>query len=151
MELRKMTIRDRKAITELFRDVFTHEPWNDDWSDQDQLDAYITDLTGQSYSLTLGYFDGERLVALSMGYVKHWHRGTEYVIDEFCVDRSEQGKGVGSGFMRAIEAYLLKNGIDHIFLQTDSDVPAYGFYLRNGFAELKGHVSFAKQIGENGV
>ena len=43
-----MTVRDRKAITELFRDVFTHAPWNDDWSDQNQLDAYITDLTGQS-------------------------------------------------------------------------------------------------------
>ena len=149
MELRKMTVRDRKAITELFRDVFTNEPWNDDWSDQDQLDAYITDLTGQSISLTLGYFDGERLVALSMGYVKHWHAGTEYLIDEFCVDRHEQGKGIGSGFLRAIEAYLSENGIHRIFLQTDSDVPAYGFYLRNGFTELTGHVSFAKNLDEN--
>ena len=69
MELRKLTVADREIITELFRDVFTNEPWNDDWSDGDQLYAYITDLTGQSYSLTFGYFDGDQLVALSMGYI----------------------------------------------------------------------------------
>ena len=40
MELRKLTIRDRKIITELFCDVFTNEPWNDDWSDTEQLTAY---------------------------------------------------------------------------------------------------------------
>ena len=34
MELRVLTASDRGIITELFRDVFTHEPWNDDWSDQ---------------------------------------------------------------------------------------------------------------------
>ena len=50
---------------------FSNEPWNDDWSDTEQLNAYISDLTGQSCSLTLGYFDGDRMVALSMGYIKH--------------------------------------------------------------------------------
>ena len=69
MELKVLTAGDRELVTALFRDVFTHEPWNDDWSDTEQLNAYITDLTGQSYSLTLGYFDGDRLVALSMGYI----------------------------------------------------------------------------------
>ena len=145
MELRKLSVCDKNIITELFRDVFTNEPWNDDWSDPRQLDAYITDLIGQRYSLTLGYFDGERLVALSMGYVKHWYKGTEYVIDEFCVDRQRQGRGIGTAFMKAIEAYLAENGIFGIFLQTENDVPAYGFYLHNGFSELTGHVSFAKR------
>ncbi|MBR6008047.1 MAG: GNAT family N-acetyltransferase [Clostridia bacterium] len=148
MELRKLSICDKTIITELFRDVFTNEPWNDDWSDSKQLDAYITDLIGQGYSLTLGYFDGERLAALSMGYVKHWYKGTEYVIDEFCVDRQRQGRGIGTAFMKAIEAYLAENGIFGIFLQTENNVPAYGFYLHNGFSELTGHVSFAKRTDE---
>ena len=70
MELSKLTVADREIITELFRDVFTNEPWNDDWSDGDQLYAYITDLTGQSYSLTFGYFDGDQLVVLFNGFHK---------------------------------------------------------------------------------
>ena len=148
MELKRLTIRDRKMITELFTDVFTNEPWNDDWSDTEQLNAYITDLTGQSYSLTLGYFDGDRLAGLSMGYIKHWYSGTEYIINEFCVDRKMQGKGIGSEFMNAIEAYLSENGISQIFLLTDKDVPAYSFYQKNGFMELNGNVAFSKKTAQ---
>ena len=147
MKLRKLTDRDRGNMTELFEDVFTHPPWNDDWRDRKQLDAYIADLAGQSNSLSLGYFEDGRLVGLAMGHIKHWHAGTEYIIEEFCVDRQAQGRGVGSGFMKAVETYLLDNGIGRIFLQTEKDVPAYAFYLKNGFRELEGHVSFVKRFG----
>ena len=150
MELRKLTIRDRKIITELFCNVFTNEPWNDDWSDTEQLNAYISDLTGQPYSLTLGYFDGDRVVGLAMGYIKHWYTGTEYIINEFCVDRKLQGKGIGSSFMKAIEAYLSENGICQIFLLTEKSVPAYSFYQHNGFTELAGNAAFAKRIAGTG-
>ncbi len=34
----------------------------------------------------------------------------------------------------------------HIFLLTDKDVPAYGFYRKQGFYELKDNVAFAKKI-----
>ena len=146
MELKVLSLEDRKMITDLFTDVFTNEPWNDDWSDRKQLDAYITDLTGQSYSLTLGYFDGDRIMGLSMGYIKHWYSGTEYVINEFCVDRHSQGKGIGTDFMKAIEAYLSEKGICQIFLLTDKDVPAYTFYQNNGFTEQIGNVAFAKRF-----
>ena len=141
-----MTIKDKELVKELFRDVFTSDPWYDDWSDDDQLDAYICDLTGQNNSLTLGYFDGERMVGLSMGLIRHWFTGTEYCIDEFCVDRHFQGKGVGSEFMKEIEAFLSERQIYRIFLQTEKDAPAYEFYTHMGFTELIGHVSFAKEI-----
>ena len=146
MELRELTLQDRGIITELFRDVFTGEPWNDDWSDREQLDAYIDDLAGQPVSLSLGYFDGEKLAAVSLGYVKHWYKSTEYYINEFCVDRTLQGQGVGTRFMNAVEAYLKRRGIRQIFLQTGRDVPAYAFYKHRGFEELAGHVSFVKKI-----
>ena len=146
MELKVLSVEDRPIVTKLFRDVFTREPWNDDWSDPEQLNTYIDDLAGQSNSLTLGYFDSDKLVGLSMGHIKHWFAGTEYLIDEFCVETRLQGKGVGTAFMRAIEAFLIENGIRHIFLQTESTVPAYKFYLRSGFTELKEHVSFAKTL-----
>ena len=146
MELKVLSLEDRKMITDLFTDVFTNEPWNDDWSDHAQLEAYITDLTGQSYSLTLGYFEGDRILGLSMGYIKHWYSGTEYIINEFCVDRHSQGKGIGTAFMKAIEAYLSEKGICQIFLLTDKDVPAYTFYQHNGFTEQIGNVAFAKRF-----
>lgn len=148
MELKRLGPEDREIIKELFADVFTREPWLDDWSDARQLDAYIDDLIGQNNSLTLGYFEGDRLTALAMGHVKHWFRGTEYCIDELCVDRSRQRQGIGRAFLRDMEAFLLQNGIRQIFLQTDRSVPAYAFYQKNGFTELIGHVSFVKAFGD---
>ena len=147
MGLRKLSPSDKGIITELFLSVFTKEPWNDDWSDTAQLNAYIDDLTGNKNSLTFGYFDDcGRMIALSMGSIRHWYRGTEYYIDEFCVDRELQRQGVGSAFLRDIEDYISENGMRHIFLQTDRTVPAYLFYRTCGFEELADHVSFARTI-----
>ena len=146
MELKELKNQDRASITNLFRSVFTNEPWNDDWSDHAQLDAYIHDLIGQDNSLTLGYCDGDHIVALAMGHIKHWFAGTEYNIDEFCVDRKMQGKGIGSMFLGEIECFLSGRGITRIFLQTDRDMPAYAFYKHRGFREMEEHVSLVKKI-----
>ncbi len=137
---------DAAAVKALFFSVFTREPWNDDWSDQEQLDSYIHDLTGQSNSLTYGLYEGEKLIGVSMGIIKHWYSGTEYCIDEFCIQTEKQGLGLGTLFLNEIEKGIKALGLTKIFLQTEKTVPAYRFYQKNGFIELKEHVSFAKQI-----
>lgn len=43
---------EKESIKELFISVFTDDPWNDDWSDDRQLDLYISDLIAQDISLT---------------------------------------------------------------------------------------------------
>lgn len=133
-------------ITELFASVFTQEPWNDDWSDQEQLGRYIHDLTGQENSLTFGLYEGNELVGLSMGRVKHWYTGTEYCVDELCIRTDRQGKGLGAMFVKRIEDACRGLGLTHIFLLTESDVPAFGFYQKQGFYQLEGNVAFAKEI-----
>ena len=54
-ELKRLSLDDKEDIKEVFTSVFTREPWNDDWSDKEQLDMYITDLIGQGYSLTYSW------------------------------------------------------------------------------------------------
>ena len=83
MIIKELDIKEhRKLITDFFFNVFTKEPWNDDWSDTDQLNAYIEDLAGKVNSLSYGFFENdiiseETMLGLSMGSVKHWYRGTE--------------------------------------------------------------------------
>ena len=146
MELKELALADRRAVRALFVSVFTTEPWNDDWKNEAQLDAYLTDLMGSANSLTYGFYEGERLLALSMGRVKHWFEGTEYCVDELCVAREIQRRGIGTQFVRAIERDLAGRGISHIFLLTERGVPAYQFYLKAGFRELPGSVAFAKRV-----
>lgn len=145
-ELKRLEIQDIEIIKAFFAGVFTKEPWNDDWSDENQLDSYIVDLIGNPNSLTFGFYCDQTLVGLAMGNMKHWYTGTEYCIDEFCIQTERQRAGLGKLFLEAVEAYLLKREIHMIFLQTDRDVPAYSFYLKNGFIDLADHVALVKKF-----
>lgn len=144
MELREFGIKDINEIKQLFYDIFTNEPWNDDWSDEQQLHEYITDLIGNRNSLALGLYEGDELIGLSLGSVMHWYTGTEYYIFEFCIKTEKQGKGAGTAFLKEVEEFAKSKQITHIFLQTERTVPAYEFYQKNGFTELEDHVSLYK-------
>ena len=148
LSIKRLSIKDKEIITDVFTSVFTKEPWNDDWSDTNQLDMYINDLVGQNYSLTYGLFDDEQPIGISMGYIKHWYRGTEYIINEFCVKTDRQGAGAGSFFIAEIEKAIKEMGLKQIFLLTDSNVPAYNFYKKNGFVECTTNVAFAKWLAD---
>lgn len=143
---KRIGLNETEKIKELFRSVFTAEPWNDDWSDTEQLNDYLHDLTGQGNSLTYGLYDGGELIGVSMGHIRHWYSGTEYCIDEFCIKTDRQGTGAGTYFLKEIEKAMKEIGLVQIFLQTEKNVPAYRFYEKNGFWELKEHVSFAKDL-----
>ena len=43
---KRIGMNEIERIKELFTSVFTVEPWNDDWSNQEQLDLYLSDLVG---------------------------------------------------------------------------------------------------------
>ena len=145
-ELKRLSLDDKEIIKEVFVSVFTKEPWNDDWSDKEQLDMYITDLIGQGYSLTYGLFDDGELIGISMGYIKHWYSGTEYLINELCIKIDRQGAGAGTFFLSEIEKAIKGLGLKQIFLLTDSNVPAYDFYRKNGYIEEKTSVAFSKML-----
>ena len=130
--------KNRKLMTDFFYNVFTKEPWNDDWSDTHQLNSYIEDLAGKTNSLCYGFFEDDiisddTMVALSMGAVKHWYRGTEYLIDELCVRTDKQSRGTGTSFLNAIQKELINKDIHKIFLLTDRQAPAFEFYKKRGF------------------
>ncbi len=65
--IKELDIKLIEEIKSLFAEIFTNEPWNDDWSDETQLHEYIMDLIGNRNSLTLGLFEDRELIGLSMG------------------------------------------------------------------------------------
>ena len=44
MELIKLDLSNKNEVKDFFREVFTKDPWNDDQSDEEQLDNYIDEL-----------------------------------------------------------------------------------------------------------
>lgn len=92
MEIRKLGNNQIDEIKTLFKNVFMNEPWNDDWSNEKQLDEYMLDLSGNRNSLSIGLYDGDELVAVSLGSVMHWCTGTEYYIYEFLLLVKDKAK-----------------------------------------------------------
>lgn len=146
MGFRQLDINDLENAKNLFRSIFTQPPWNDDWSDEKQLDSYFRDMMCNKNSLAYGLFENDTLIGASTGMIMHWWSGKEYYILEFFIKTDIQGKGYGKKFLRLIEEDIAANGMNHIFLQTERTVPAYGFYKKQGFNELTDHVSFFKNV-----
>ena len=65
----------------------------------------MLDLSGNRNSLSIGLYDGDELVAVSLGSVTHWCTGTECYNYEFFVARERQGKGLGTEFIKDIIEY----------------------------------------------
>ncbi len=135
-------------VAKLYKNAFGREPWNDNWDDETQLMEYLKEISCSFNSLNYGLFIDGKLAAVSIGMIRHWWEGTNYNIEEFFVSPDLQHCGIGSRFMEMIEKDILSRGLNGIFLQTDSDKPAYRFYQKNGFGELSSHVSFYKRIGK---
>ena len=135
-----------EEMGQLYKRAFRDEPWNDDWSDPVQLGEYIKEISGSYNALNFGLIRDGKLVAMSLGMIRHWWEGTNYNIEEFCVSPELQGQGMGSKFMKMIEEDIKGRGLCGIFLQTDNDKPSYRFYKKNGFFELSSHVSFYKKV-----
>ena len=133
-------------MAEVFRSAFGHEPWNEDWSDEERLKTYLRETVCAANSLCYGFFVNGSLAAVSIGVIRHWWEGSNYCIEEFCVSPDIQHKGIGTRFMSVIEDDIVKRGISGIYLQTDKGKPSYSFYRKNGFDELDSRVSFFKSL-----
>jgi len=144
--IKKLFAENKNEVQNLFHSVFSKPPWNDEWDLEAQLPKYISDLMDNHNSFSLGYYHEDQLMGLSLGYVFHWWEGTDYFIKEFCIDSDFQGEGHGKAFLDEMNDLLRSESIKAIWLMTERTTPAYTFYQKNGFKELKENVMFAKSV-----
>lgn len=133
-------------MAELYRAAFGGAPWYDNWSDTEQLYAYMREISCAYNALNYGLVKNGKLIAMSVGMIRHWWEGTNYNVEEFCVSPELQGQGLGTRFMEMVAEDVKKRGLAGIFLQTDSDKPAYRFYQKNGFGLLDAHASLYRNL-----
>lgn len=133
-------------MAELYREAFAGKPWYDDWSDTQQLNEYMKDISKAYNALNYGLLIDGKLAGMSVGKINHWWEGTNYNIEELCISPSDQRQGIGSRFLELIEQCVREKGLAGIFLQTDNDKPAYHFYHKNGFQDLDMHISLYKSV-----
>ena len=146
MEVRELDLGDLDRVQDMLTAIFSRAPWNDHWEDRGQLRRYVLELMGAPNSLSLGLFEGEDLIGLALGRVKHWWEGTEYWIDEFGLLPEHQGQGAGTRFLTMMGRCLRERQMAAIVLLTDRRAPACRFYEKNGFTEQKDQVFLTKAL-----
>lgn len=120
---------------DLYQEVFSKEPWLEN-SDRDDVERYFLNfMDGNKF---VGYVveANDKIIAVSIGFLKPWIKGEEYYIDQFYVDYNSQGKGIGTFFLSKIKEQLKELGINAIILATERGFPSYDFYKKNGFSQL---------------
>lgn len=143
---RKITLDNEEDVKPVIKEAFAAEPWCDKWDNEAIFHQYIVDIMGNANSLSFGVFDGDKLIGLASGRLKHWFNGIEYNIDEVCISPSYQGMGIGSFLLTEVEKYGKENGFTLLSLLTYDHAPAYGFYLKNGFGEKEHRAFLLKEI-----
>ena len=120
---------------DLYQEVFSKEPWLEN-SDRNDVERYFLNfMDGNKF---VGYVlkANNKIIAVSIGFLKPWIKGEEYYIDQFYVDYNSQGKGIGTFFLSKIKEHLIELDIHAIILTTEKEFPSYNFYKKNGFSQI---------------
>jgi ribosomal protein S18 acetylase RimI-like enzyme len=131
-----ITLNDIDACASLFMDTFSKEPWNDKYRSREQVYMFIKSYVDNNYFIGYLLKRNTKVIALCIGFQKALLEGNEYYIDQFCVDVTYQGQGIGSRFLSLIEEDIRKRDIRIIELNTNRGYLAEKFYKKNGFKEL---------------
>jgi len=136
MNLRAYQSQDFECCVALFIEVFNAEPWNDEWTNSTAT-SFISDLTASPGFRGYVVLDEKvSVIGVILGRVKNWWRGREFFIDEFYVNSSEQGQGIGTHLLEFASESLVAEGIHNMTLLTEEHTPAYSFYQKQGFNHL---------------
>lgn len=129
---------------DLFIETFSNEPWNDIYESRNQVYKFFKNHMNNNYFIGYVLKNKSNVIALSIGMKKPWIHGMEYYIDQFCVKLDMQGQGIGSQFLKMIEADIKSKGMNAIILNTEKGFPSEMFYLKNGFKSLDELIILAK-------
>ncbi|MGY3778561.1 GNAT family N-acetyltransferase [Isobaculum melis] len=126
---------------QLYLDVFTKDPWNDDITYDDITSYFERLLHMNTFEGYIALSESGALLAVSVGFIRPWYKGIEYHLDSFYMASDYQGKGVGTVFLNAIKKALCQKNIPSIVLDTDMGYPAEYFYRKNGFEQSENGVT----------
>ena len=136
MEFKLLVEDDLIKCTETFIEVFNDEPWNDKWTFP-KAKKYLFDFYQTPGFLGVLAVENGEILGCIFGVHRVWWSGDEFFINEMCVKKQQQNKGIGKALLNHLIKELDNSDISNIILLTDRGIPAEEFYKKNGFEEIE--------------
>lgn len=146
ISFRRFTGEDLDGCAELFKKVFSDDPWYDDWTSLNQARNYLNELICNPVFEGFVVQENSNIVAVCMGRKRSWWMGKEFFIDEFFVENGKQGNGIGTKLMDFTIDNLLEEGYARLVLLTNKEIPAERFYLKNEFYNNQKRTVMVKEL-----
>ena len=133
-------------VLRIYVDAFTSPPLNYSFVTKQNAGRYITDITMTPCFLGYVFPSEEKISAFVFGKIDNYFDGNLYEVMELAVDPKAQRRGIGTKLMNLLESKLKSLGVDAISLNTSRNLPAFFFYQKNGYTEIKNNVNLAKWL-----
>ncbi|WEA42566.1 GNAT family N-acetyltransferase [Priestia aryabhattai] len=127
------TAENMQQCIDLYLDVFTRKPWNEQWTEE-SVKERLTDLLNTPKFIGYLFYDQGDLIGMIAGHAKKSYSGMTFYVAELCVSASVQGKGYGSAILSRFENELQRHDINSLYLLTATGGAAQAFYEKNGYA-----------------
>ena len=137
---------DLEICTEIYVNAFNAPPLNYEFLSKEKAERYLRDLTRTPGFLGYTYWEEDVMIAFCFGKLDNYFEGTMFEVEELAVIPQKHRSGIGSTVMQLLETKLASYRVMAVNLQTSRDLPAFGFYLKNGYEELKENVTLMKWL-----
>lgn len=135
-----------EACVDMYHRIFTSAEWSFHWLKKDNVHRYFQDMLTAPKSCSYIYFKNDKPIGACFGSISDYFQTAHYYIKEIFIDISCQKQGVGRKMLEAVEQDLMGKGIHHVTLYTSTDIPAYDFYVKQGYVESPTAAYFMKLL-----
>lgn len=134
IKIRKGKKEDLEEISEIYREEYGKEPYNENWSRENALKM----VKGQSEhsNILVAEVKGE-IVGFIIFSDYPWEKSSRGHTQDFAVKSEFHGKGIGSKLLEEAEEELKEKGVKSIALSSHIESPAFGFYKKRGYKRNK--------------
>jgi len=144
MILRNIQEADIEACATLFTQVFSSEPWNEEWNEIIALERLSHFYQSKGFLGVLA--EQEEVVGFALGNTEPFYFGAMFYLREMCTQTNLQNHGVGQDVLGFLEKELLSQEIRSIYLATERAIPAANFYQKNGFSYSEKMGFYSKRV-----
>lgn len=146
LKIRNFTFTDMDSCVDLYKDVFSADPWKDGWISKDQVRYYLDELISNPFFEGFVVLDNSKIIGVCLGHKRSWWAGREFFIDELFVSNEMQGKGIGTNLLDYMECNPVLGDCKRLKLLTNRNMPAKKFYLKKGFNIEENRIMMGKNI-----